>query len=184
MKGLANEVPIFIHPYPIAEEDKTRRMLDGLAKRLQHHGITLKMVDLFDLVLAELEENHFLDDILRDEADFEKVDLLNDLKNQSDPETHLIPRLIRTIGEDGVQLTFITGSGRVYPFLRTHTILESLQPAMFRHPVVIFFPGEYIQEPSGGSHLSLFGSIPSPKINNPYYRAINLEHYRRDLVKA
>jgi len=24
----------------------------------------------------------------------------------------------------------------------------------------------------------LFGSIPSPRINNPYYRATNLDHYR------
>jgi hypothetical protein len=48
--------------------------------------------------------------------------------------------LIREIGEDGAQLTLITGPGRIFPFLRTHTILESLQPAMLRHPVVIFFP--------------------------------------------
>ena len=85
---------------------------------------------------------------------------------------------MRAIGSDGTQLTLITGPGRIFPFLRTHTILESLQPAMFRHPVVIFFPGEYTQEPNGGSHLRLFGSIPSPKINNPYYRATNLNHFR------
>jgi hypothetical protein len=90
----------------------------------------------------------------------------------------MIPRLIRAIEGDGAQLTLITGPGRIYPFLRTHTILESLQPAMLRHPVVIFFPGEYAQDPTGGSHLRLFGSIPSPRINNPYYRATNLDHYR------
>jgi hypothetical protein len=115
---------------------------------------------------------------VRDEASWQKVDLLDSLKNYSDPKTHLIPRLIRAIGNDGAQLTLITGPGRVFPFLRTHTILESLQPAMLRHPVVIFFPGEYVQDPLGGSHLRLFGSIPSPQINNPYYRATNLDHYR------
>ena len=86
--------------------------------------------------------------------------------------------LIRAIEGEGTQLTLITGPGRIFPFLRTHTILESLQPAMLRHPVVIFFPGEYAQDPTGGSHLRLFGSIPSPRINNPYYRATNLDHYR------
>jgi len=115
---------------------------------------------------------------VRDEATWQKVDVLDTLKNYSDPKSHLIPRLIRAIGNDGNQLTLITGPGRVFPFLRTHTILESLQPAMLRHPVVIFFPGEYVQDPLGGSHLRLFGSIPSPKINNPYYRATNLDHYR------
>ena len=178
MKGLANEVPIFIQTYEPAQEDAARRMVESLALRLQSTGITLKSLDLFSLVLEELEEHNVLEDLLRDETGYEKRDLLDTLKNYSDPQTHLIPRLIRTIGDDGAQLTLITGSGRIFPFLRTHTILESLQPAMFRHPVVIFFPGEYAQDPTGGSHLRLFGSIPSPRINNPYYRATNLDHYR------
>ena len=178
MKGLANEVPIFIQTYDPAQEDTVRRMVESLAVRLRNTGITLKTLDLFDLVLEELEEHQVLDDLLRDEARFEKVEVLETLQNYSDPKTHLIPRLIRAIGTDGTQLTLVTGSGRVFPFLRTHTILESLQPAMLRHPVVIFFPGEYAQDPNGGSHLRLFGSIPSPKINNPYYRATNLDHYR------
>ena len=152
--------------------------MESLAVRLQNIGITLKSLDFFNLILEELEEHHILKDLLRDEPSYEKKDLLDTLQNYSDPKTHLIPRLIRAIGDDGTELTLITGPGRVYPFLRTHTILESLQPAMLRHPVVIFFPGEYVQDPGGGSHLRLFGSIPSPQINNPYYRAMNLDHYR------
>ncbi len=178
MKGLANEVPIFIQTYEPTQEDAVMRMVDNLAVRLENIGVTLKVLDLFKLVLEEMEEHNVLSDLLRDETDFEKVELLDTLQNYSDPRTHLIPRLMRAIGEDGTQLTLITGPGRVYPFLRTHTILESLQPAMLRHPVVIFFPGEYLQDPGGGSHLRLFGSIQSPKINNPYYRATNLDHYR------
>lgn len=178
MKGLANEVPIFIQTYEPLQEDAIRRMVEGLVGRMRNAGITLKSIDLFSLVLEELEEHDILDDLLKGEADSEKVEILETLQNYSDPKTHLIPRLIREIGEDGAQLTFITGPGRIFPFLRTHTILESLQPAMLRHPVVIFFPGEYAQDPAGGSHLRLFGSIPSPRINNPYYRATNLDHYR------
>ncbi|MCF7764831.1 MAG: DUF1788 domain-containing protein [Verrucomicrobia bacterium] len=178
MKGLANEVPFFIQTYEPAREDGIRRMVGSLAIRLQNTGVTLKSIDLFSLVLEELEENGILEYLMNDEATSERIEILETLQNYSDPKTHLIPRLIRAIGDDGVQLTLITGSGRIYPFLRTHTILESLQPAMLRHPVVIFFPGEYAQDPAGGSHLRLFGSIPSPRINNPYYRATNLDHYR------
>jgi hypothetical protein len=178
MKGLANEVPIFIQTYEPSEEDAIRRMVDGLVGRMRNTGITLKSIDLLSLVLDELEECGILDDLLKGESDSEKVEILETLQNYSDPKTHLIPRLIREIGEEGAQLTLITGPGRIFPFLRTHTILESLQPAMLRHPVVIFFPGEYAQDPAGGSHLRLFGSIPSPRINNPYYRATNLDHYR------
>jgi hypothetical protein len=177
MKGLANEVPIFIQTYEPSQEDAIRRMIDGLVSRMRNTGITLKSLDLFTLVLDELGECDILDDLINSEADAEKVEILETLQNFSDPKTHLIPRLIREIGEDGAQLTLITGPGRIFPFLRTHTILESLQPAMLRHPVVIFFPGEYAQDPAGGSHLRLFGSIPSPRIHNPYYRATNLDHY-------
>jgi hypothetical protein len=178
MEGLANEVPIFIQTYDPAQEDAARRMVESLVSRLQGSGITVKSIDLFSLILEELEEHHILDDLVRNEKVYEKGDLLDTLRNYSDPKTHLIPRLIRAIGDDGAQLTLVTGPGRIFPFLRTHTILESLQPAMLRHPVVIFFPGEYAQDPAGGSHLRLFGSIPSPRINNPYYRATNLDHYR------
>ena len=178
MKGLANEVPIFIQTYDPAQEDLVRRMVESLALRLQNSGITLKALDLFGLVLEELEEAGILEDLLRDEANSQRADILETLQNYSDPKDHMIPRLIRAIEGDGAMLTLITGPGRIFPFLRTHTILESLQPAMFRHPVVIFFPGEYAQDPAGGSHLRLFGSIPSPRINNPYYRATNLDHYR------
>lgn len=178
MKAQANEVPIFIQTYDPAQEDALRRAVESLAGRLRNSGITLKVLDLFNLVLEELEECHILDTLLKDEATFEKIEVLETLQNYSDPKSHLIPRLIRAIGDEGAELTLITGSGRIFPFLRTHTILESLQPAMLRHPVVIFFPGEYDQDPNGGSHLRLFGSIPSPKINNPYYRATNLEHFR------
>jgi BREX protein BrxB len=178
MKGQANEIPIFIQAYEPSLEGFVRRMVESLAVRLRNTGVTLKTLDFFDLVLEELEEHRILDDLLRGETTFGKSAVLETLQNYSDPKTHLIPRLIRAIGSDGTQLTLITGSGRLFPFLRTHTILEALQPAMVHHPVVIFFPGEYDQDSVAGSHLRLFGSIPSPKINNPYYRATNLEHYR------
>lgn len=178
MKGLANEVPIFIQSYDAAEEDEARRMVKRLYSRLKSAGISIQMIDLFDLVLDEMAEHGILDDLIRDEASLQKVELMETLQNYSDPQTHLIPRLVRTIESGDTQLTLVTGPGRIYPFLRTHTILESLQPAMLNHPVVIFFPGEYVQDAAGGSTLRLFGAIPSPRINNPYYRASNLDQYR------
>ena len=177
MKGLANEVPIFIQTYEPAQEDDLRRILDNLVTRLRSKGIAVGALDLFDLVLGELEEHDILDGLLLEEATSQRLEILETLQNYSDPKTHLIPRLIKATGSERTELTLITGSGRIYPFLRTHTILESLQPAMLRHPIVIFFPGEYSQDLDGGSHLRLFGSIPAPVVNNPYYRATNLDRY-------
>ena len=177
MKGLANEVPIFIQPYQPADEDAMRRAIDHLVSRLRSKGVAVGAVDLFELVLGELEDHGLLEDFIREEASNLRIENLETLQNYSDPRTHLIPRLMRAVEAARSELTLITGSGRIYPFLRTHTILESLQPAMLRHPVVIFFPGKYEQDANGGSHLHLFGSFADPVINNPYYRATNLDAY-------
>jgi len=49
---------------------------------------------------------------------------------------------------------------------------------MLQHPVVMFFPGQYTQEEGVGSQLRLFGTLPSPLLYRPYYRAFNLDDYR------
>lgn len=177
MKGQANEVPLFIQTYDAAHEDDLRNMVEGLAARLRSEGKTVSRADLFDLVLDDLDDSQLLYGLIEEEATFTKAEVLETLRNCSDPRTHLVPRLKKVI-DLGSDLTFLTGSGRLFPFLRTHTILESVQPAMLRHPIIIFFPGRYDQDATGGSHLQLFGSIPSPLINNPYYRASNMDHYR------
>jgi len=177
MKGQANEVPLFIQTYDPKDEDDLRIMLEGLTARLRSEGLVVNRADFFDLVLTDLKAKRILSDLIQDEPSFTKAEVFETLRNCSDPRAHLIP-LLSEVMKDGSQLTLITGSGRLFPFLRTHTILESLQPAMLHHPIVIFFPGKYEQDPTGGSHLQLFGSIPSPVINSPYYRASNLDNYR------
>jgi len=56
----------------------------------------------------------------------------------------------------------ITGSGRILSrSCAPHTIIEALQPEIVRHPVVIFFPGEYSNRMlTVVSYLRLFGTTP------------------------
>ena len=178
MKGLTGEVPIFIHTYDPHDEDAVRRMVDSLVSRLRAQGISLSIVDLFELFIKHLEDEGRLERIIEKETSLGKQKLLEMLKNLADPKERLIPRLVQQINDDGIKLTLLTGIGRLFPFLRTHTILESLQPAMMRHPVVMFFPGQYTQEDGIGSQLRLFGAVANPPMYRPYYRAYNLEHYR------
>jgi len=93
-----------------------RRMVASLAGRLRSTGVVVKTVDLFELVLRELEEQHLLSDLLEHEQESDKADILETLQNLSDPKTYLIPRLMAAAGDDETQLTLVTGSGRVYPF--------------------------------------------------------------------
>lgn len=178
MKGLSGEVPIFIHAYEATAEDEARRTADALATRLRHQGISCAKIDLFDLVLEQLAEEGRLDRLLEKEAQIGKAKLFETMVNLTDAKNRLVPRLMRRLESEDAKLSILVGVGRVYPFLRTHTILDSLQPAMMRQPVVMFFPGHYTQEQGIGSQLRLFGSLPAPLLYRPYYRAFNLAHYR------
>ena len=176
MKGLAKEIPIFIQTYDPSEEDDLRQIVKGLLQGLKQEGLRVSHVDLFELVIQILEEKGYLDVLLQDESSWAKSDLFDTLQNVSDPAKELVPKLMEAIGATP-QLTLITGSGRIYPFLRTHSIIEALQPEMVKHPVVIFFPGDYSQDADGGSYLRLFGTTPNIKIENPHYRATNLAYF-------
>ena len=176
MRGVAKEVPIFIQTYCPECEDQLRVVVKGAEQYLRKQGLRVKHVDLFELVLQLLESEGWLQEVLLHEASWSKGNLFDDLQNVADPSDSLVPKLMEALGKD-TQVSLITGSGRIYPFLRTHTILEALQPAMVRHPVVVFFPGEYSQDADGGSYLRLFGTTTASKIENPHYRATNLDYY-------
>lgn len=174
MQGLANEVPIFIKTYEVTEEDRMAGMIKALGSRLRNCGIKVAEVDLFNLLLDELRDAGLLDDLIQDEPTFDREDLYDTLRNHADSTSRLVPRLVRQMEEEDVRLTLLSGVGHIFPFLRAHTLLDSIQPAMMEHPVVLFFPGEYTQTEGLGSQLRLFGSLPS----KGYYRAFNLDHYR------
>lgn len=177
MEGLANEVPIFIQTYDVSEEDQMEALTRALASRLQNDGIKIAEINLFSLLLDELREEGLLDDLIADEQGFDREDLFQTLINYADPSSRLADRLAKKIQNPDIQITFITGVGHVFPFLRTHTLLDSIQPIMKDHPLVLFFPGEYTQVQGLGSQLRLFGSVQS----KGYYRAFNLDHYHTTL---
>jgi hypothetical protein len=173
MQGLANEVPIFIHTYDVSDEDHVVTMIGALAARLRNAGIQTAEIDLFELFLQGLKDEDLLDQLIEEERDFNRADLVETLQNSASP-TCLVPRLTRIMEESNARLTLLSGVGHLYPWLRAHILLNAIQPAMLRHPVVLFFPGEYVQVRSMGSQLRLFGMLPGAG----YYRAFNLEHYR------
>jgi hypothetical protein len=65
---------------------------------------------------------------------------------------------------------FLLGIGEVYPYIRSHTVLNNLQSVLKSHPLVLFFPGEYSHSLEEGASLDLFGRIHDDK----YYRASNI----------
>jgi hypothetical protein len=65
---------------------------------------------------------------------------------------------------------FITGVGEVFPYIRSHNVLNNLQSTATDQPTVLFFPGRYIQSLESGASLDLFGRLHDDR----YYRAFNI----------
>lgn len=91
---------------------------------------------------------------------------------QDGPLIATIRQRIDEVG--GCKVALMYQLGEVYPFLRTHDLLNNLQSVVTDIPLVIFFPGEYVSSDTQGFYLSLFNKFPGD-----YYRAFQLHDYIR-----
>lgn len=172
-QGLGNEVPFFICPFP-AEEGLTmiEDRLD-LIERIGHAGVTSLDLSLYDIALGLLEERGILEDILAAESDMEKSELRELLQGVLDVHEHLIPKIAEAIAAQPHDVIFLSGVGEVYPFIRSHNVLNNLQSTAKDKPTVLFFPGSYTHSTATGGSLDLFGLLHDDK----YYRAFNILNY-------
>lgn len=171
-EGLGNEVPFFICSYDPKETVEFTRIQNQLVTQLSHKGISVLSINLYDLSLDILREREILDQIFEQENDLTKDELLELLQNVLDPEQELIPKIALRIKETPHDILFITGVGEVYPYIRSHNVLNNLQSTAKDHPTVMFFPGSYTQCNLNGSALDLFSRLRDDK----YYRAFNVYH--------
>lgn len=173
-KGLSGELPFFISTYNPAQEVEVQTMIKRMANRLQQNGISALEVNLYDLVIDLLKERNLLERILRTEQSMDKEKLFRSLQNVLDVQKYLIPAIEKKIAEEDSQtgsekkMVMITGVGEVFPYIRSHTILNNLQNAIKDRPMIMFFPGVY-----DGHTLDLFGRMK----DDNYYRAFNIANY-------
>jgi len=171
--GLGNEVPFFICPFRPEEAVDMQDLVDKLAGRLHKKGVTILQINLYDLCIDLLQKRGVFDQILDEEQGYDKDDLMDLLDGVLDPETHLVPAIADRMNQSQFDVMFITGVGEVYPYLRSHNILNNLQKEAKLQPTVMFFPGVYTQSVASGASLDLFGRLH----NDKYYRAFNIYHY-------
>jgi len=165
MSALGGEIPFYIVPYNPEQENEVVQKTKQLRDRLSREGISTFEINLFELSLSMLEKRGILDKVIEKEKDLSKPKLFKTLQGVLDSETKLIPRIEELAYENPSQILFITGVGQVFPFIRSHTILNNLQNYIKDRPTVMFFPGTY------GKDLSLFGRLK----DDNYYRAFNLD---------
>ena len=103
-----------------------------------------------------------------------KEELLKAIQSLVDSEKKIAPAFAEKIENTDFDIMFITGVGEVFPFIRSHTVLNNLQSVATAHPTVMFFPGDYSYSIEEGASLDLFGELRDDK----YYRAFNM--YERE----
>ena len=172
-QGLGNEVPFFICPYPAEEAVGMEAMRVSLVKQLENRGVRVVEINLYDLSISLLRHRGIWDDVLAAEPRIEKDELKELLQGVLDPETHLIPEIAALLKEREFDVLFLSGVGEVYPFIRSHNVLNNLQSTAKEKPTVMFFPGKYTQSLDTGASLDLFGILHDDK----YYRAFDITHY-------
>ena len=172
-QGLGNEVPFFICPFQAEEGLSMNEDRSDLVTRIRHGGIEVLDLSLYDLSIAILEERGILDQILEIEPDTGKDEIRELLQSVLDPQANLIPKIGEAIEATPHDVIFLSGVGEVYPYIRSHNVLNNLQSTAKDKPTVLFFPGSYTHALATGASLDLFGRLHDDK----YYRAFNILNY-------
>lgn len=172
-EGLGNEVPFFICPFKPKETLEIEKLHHQLANKLTQSGTPILEINLYDLAIEILKENDDWDYYLDEEEAMSKDRFKEELQSILDIETVFTPEIQTKMQENEFDVMFITGVGEVFPYIRSHNILNNLQKIAKEKPTVMFFPGDYKHSLQSGASLELFEKLRDDK----YYRAFNIFHY-------
>ncbi|OOB75060.1 hypothetical protein AXF41_01810 [Clostridium haemolyticum] len=163
-KGLGNEISYYVFDYDPKEELMVREYIKHIIKEFNKINSNRKIIefDLYKMLIG----------FLKQEGDFQQI---IDLENREGKEyileavatfvnSDIYCEMIQEMSE-GFDIIFLTGIGKVYPFMRSHNILNNLQQYLKKKPLVMFYPGEY-----SGQDLKLFKKFKDEN----YYRAFPL----------
>ena len=167
-KGLGNEVGYYIFDYPPEKELQIRERIEYIKKKNESSSDEYKVVvfDLYDIIIDTLIQKGYLEKCY----EFEKTKGLDRVTKSissmlriTSPNSLIVNHIRDNTPEKAV--VFLTGIGKCYPILRSHTVLNNLHQVIDDVPVVLFYPGSY-----NGQELMLFGEIK----DDNYYRAFKL----------
>lgn len=185
MRGLNNDLPFYVCEFNPAEASDMQRLqrqlsntLEGLSVScLGGRGVKVLEINLYDLCIELLQkregsspETNLWDELVSIEDTLEKDGLLELLQNVLSVKEYLVPAIRDRLDRSEFDVLFLTGIGEVFPYIRSHNVLNNLQSTAKAKPTVMFFPGEYRYSLEQGASLELFGLLHDDK----YYRAFNI----------
>lgn len=167
-RGVANEVRYYVFDYEPCDELIIREKIKSLKKQNNPDadGFQIVEYDLYEMIIQILEEKGYLEKCIKFEEQkgmeylYTAVTKMLRLTND---DNLIVNRIVENTPNNAV--VFLTGVGKVFPFVRSHNVMNNLHQVLDNVPVVMFYPGTW-----NGQSLSLFGTIT----DGNYYRAFPL----------
>lgn len=161
-KGMGNEKNFHIFDYEPQYELQVRAEVEKIKKNFNIETSDRKIIeiDLYKLLIEIMKEEDIFESAIEMETEEGKSEVLDAVSTFITPERYL-QEIKSRISESDV--VFVTGVGKVYPFVRSHNILNNALE--LDNPLIMFYPGRY-----SGQDLTLFDKIEEQN----YYRAFPL----------
>lgn len=166
-EALGGEIPFFISAYKAEQENQVQDSIKRLIKKLDSSGVIVLELNLYDIVCDLLEDKGGVEKMIQLEKTKSKDKFFRALQSSLNIHEVLMPRIKLLIEASDANVYFLTGIGQVYPYIRSHNVLNNLQNIAKVSPTIAFFPGEY-----NGHSLNLFGLLK----DDNYYRAFNIDN--------
>jgi len=160
----AGDMKFYIFDYDPKDEMRVR---EETQKAIKANSEIISF-DLYDMMLDVIKENGYFETIKQMEKDYDKSLLLQEVFQPmlalEQTGNEILNRFSNSVPDDGTHIILITGVGKAYPVIRSHTILNNLQSIFKRNPVVMMYPGRFSVRKG---HLKLFDRLD----DDNYYRA-------------
>ena len=169
--GTANDMKFYIFDYSPQDEMIIRNEI----RKLKGRNPDIVEFDLYEMMLEIIEEQGYTEDVILAEKDYDKQHLLSEIfqpiLSVEETDNDFLEKF-KVVQDDGTKIILVTGVGKSYPVIRSHTILNNLQNIFKRNPVVMMYPGRY--ETKKAMTLRLFDRLD----DDNYYRAFPLVERR------
>jgi hypothetical protein len=172
-RGLGNEIGFYIFDYPPQFELMVRDYLALLAGRMAKLGRRFVHLNLFDEMLAMLQERKLLDKAFELEKKKGIDELAKALKGPLE-QGRVAQHLVKKMDPSAQEFVLLSGLGQCWPLLRGHSLLNALHAHMGETPLVLFYPGRY-----NGLELYPFDLDTAEVAPANYYRAFQLVPQKR-----
>ena len=166
--GLGNEMGYYIFDYEPKYELLVRDHIEFIKQKIsdEYSDIHIKEFDLYEIILEVMNKKGYLQKNIEMEKKKGSKYVFNAIRKSlrlTLKNDMVLSYIVNRVEPNDI--VFITGVGKAWPIMRSHTVLNNLHNAIDQVPVVMFFPGEY-----DGLELILFNEIK----DDNYYRAFQL----------